>query len=101
MPTSYLVSLDYLCCGTCGCVFCAPSELVRVRGEEGLCCPSGHLTYYYTDSAEEAEESAKVQELRGELVRAIHDREQAEARASEVKATNVKRRKSDAAGEAT
>jgi hypothetical protein len=91
MPTSFLVVLDYLCCGTCGVIYCAPSELVRVRGEEGLCCPNGHETVYATRDAEEAEESAKIQELRGELVRAIHDREQAEARATDAKVSRSRK----------
>jgi hypothetical protein len=102
MPTSVLISLSYLCCGECGCVFCAPEELVRVKGGEGLHCPSGHLTQYHTDDAEAAEDSEKVTELRRELVHAIHRMEQAEARASEnQRPAPVRRRKSNAAGETT
>jgi uncharacterized Zn finger protein (UPF0148 family) len=100
MPTSFLVSLDYLMCGECGCVYAAPSELVRIKGE--LCCPNGHLTSYDKSGEDEDADPVKVIELRRELVHAIHRAEQAEARASEnQKPATGRRRKSDAAGETT
>lgn len=83
MPTSFLLELDYLCCGECGVVYCAPVELVRLKGEDGLYCPNGHETVYRAKDDDAPAETAKVTELRRELVHAIHRAEQAEAKAIE------------------
>jgi hypothetical protein len=65
---------------------------------EDVCGPNGHLNDYVIGDDEPEVDSAKVQELRRELIQAKHHAEQMEARASEnQKPATARRRKSDAA----
>jgi uncharacterized Zn finger protein (UPF0148 family) len=98
MSAIFPLEMAYLFCAECGLPFAAPLEFVKFKDGE-ICCPNGHGSHFnLKDDETEEKESEKVQELRRNLVRAIHDREQAEARASEIrKPATARRRKSDAA----
>lgn len=79
--------MTLICCAKCGIPFAVPEAVYYERSVEGeeIICPNGHGEEYGPREAEKpAEDTAKVTELRRELVHAIHRAEQAEARATEV-----------------
>lgn len=87
------VQMIELHCGTCGILFAVPHSvyLDREEAEEEITCPSGHGEVYTTvQTGKPAEESPKVQELRRELVAALHRAEQSEARATDTRKKKTK-----------
>jgi uncharacterized Zn finger protein (UPF0148 family) len=98
MSAIFPLEMACLFCSTCGLPFAAPLEFVKFKDDE-IFCPNGHGSHFnLKDDAVEEKDSAKVQELRRELIQAKHQAEQMEARASEIqKPATARHRKSDAA----
>jgi hypothetical protein len=78
-----------LSCGTCGIQFCVPDEYLRCHARDGedISCPNGHTSLYETVTEESdtspskgGREQRETVELRRQLMKAIHDADQAEAR---------------------
>jgi hypothetical protein len=92
-PVTIHVTMYTICCHTCGVFFAVPSEVIESRQETGdtIQCPNGDDILVGSPEDEPEAESAKILELRRELMRAVHDREQAEARASDVKAARSRK----------
>lgn len=81
------VEMTTICCATCGITFSVPAGLFRIRqdAEESIYCPSGHESYW---EKADAEDSARIKDLKKDLVLAVHRAEQAEARAREEASLN-------------
>jgi hypothetical protein len=82
--TVIAIVMHQMPCEECGIVFMAPLTLVnaRTRTGEGIYCPNGHELFF--DKPEPTKPSVSLED-RQRLVRAMHDAEQAEARAAEGK----------------
>jgi uncharacterized Zn finger protein (UPF0148 family) len=94
MSTTFPLEMAYLFCAECGLPFAVPLEYVKIK-EDGICCPNGHENSYNLKDEDAPEDSAKVTELRRELIQATHRMEQAEARATEnQKPATARRRRS-------
>jgi hypothetical protein len=93
MSTTFPLEMAYVFCGSCGIPYGVPLEYLRMK-ETCVYCPNGHENEYDMkdeDAPEVEKDSAKVQELRRDLMRAVHDREQAEARATDAKVSRSRK----------
>ena len=82
-PIIYPLALEAVHCPTCGATFCVSQSFVDQRRRDGrrIYCPSGHRLYF-PPTPRPATVPAEVRTLKRQLIRAVHQAEQAEARAA-------------------
>jgi hypothetical protein len=85
-PLTFTLALEPVHCPKCGITFLVPQAYIDQRRRDGrrMSCPNGHRLWFpRTPTPPSTPAPAEVQKLRRQLVKAVHDAEQAEARAQD------------------
>lgn len=87
MPAELLigVQIGLLHCPECGFIFGIPKWVFEYRrdNEIEIFCPNGHASEYGNNDEKEQRAPAEVKSLKRQVVKLLHDREQAEAKATD------------------